>query len=52
MEKKKIYRYDDYFGEPEDDISIYSRNVRESLVDDDELSPIEDAFMEGYENAI
>lgn len=35
----------------EDDINIYSREVRESLLDDDELSPIEEAFMSGYEDA-
>ena len=36
----------------EDDFSIYSKEVRESLLDDDELSPMEDAFMNGYEDAI
>ena len=35
----------------EDDISIYSKEVRESLLDDDELSPMEEAFMNGYEDA-
>ena len=35
----------------EDDISIYSRDVRESMLDDDELSPMEEAFMNGYEDA-
>ena len=35
----------------EDDISIYSKDVRESLLDDDELSPMEEAFMNGYEDA-
>ena len=37
--------------ESEDDISIYSRNTRELLLDDDELTPVEDAFMNGYEEA-
>jgi len=38
--------------EKDDDIDIYSKDVRESLLDDDELSPMEDAFMNGYEDAI
>ena len=37
--------------ESEDDISIYSKGVRESLLDDDELSAAEEAFMSGYEAA-
>ena len=36
----------------EDDFSIYSRHNRESQLEDDELSPIEEAFMKGYDNAI
>ena len=35
----------------EDDTTIYSKDVRESLLDDDELSPFEEAFMNGYEDA-
>ena len=35
--------------EESDDTNFYSRSVRESLLDDDELSPIEEAFMEGYD---
>ena len=38
--------------ESEDDIGIYSKSVRESLLDNDELSPIEEAFMNGYEDAV
>ena len=38
--------------ESDDDISIYSKSVRESLLDDDELSPMEEAFMNGYEDAV
>lgn len=49
MRQKKFYR--DSEGS-EDDISIYSRDVRESLLDDDELSPMEEAFMNGYEDAM
>ena len=36
----------------EDDLSIYSSEVRESLLEDDELSPFEEAFMNGYDRAI
>ncbi|MBS3105260.1 hypothetical protein J4234_03330 [Candidatus Woesearchaeota archaeon] len=36
----------------EDYFSIYSRHNRKSQLEDDELSPIEEAFMEGYDNAI
>ncbi|MBI2656844.1 hypothetical protein HYX03_03835 [Candidatus Woesearchaeota archaeon] len=46
---KKKYASDE---ESDDDISIYSKSVRESLLDDDELSPMEEAFMNGYEDAI
>ena len=35
----------------EDDISIYSKDTRELMLDDDELSPMEEAFMNGYEDA-
>lgn len=49
MPKKKHHSDDE---DNEDDISIYSKNVRESLLDDDELSPMEEAFMRGYEEAI
>ena len=37
--------------ESSDDINIYSKDVRELLLDDDELSPAEEAFMNGYEDA-
>ena len=46
--KKKYFHRDE---EGSDDISIYSKNVRESLLEDDELSPMEEAFMNGYEDA-
>ena len=45
---RKWYRKEE---KEEDDISIYSKDVREELLDDDELSPMEDAFMNGYEDA-
>ena len=35
-----------------DDESIYSEDVRDLLLEDDELSPFEDAFMRGYEEAM
>ena len=44
---KRKYRSD----EEDDDINIYSKAVRESMLDDDELTPIEEAFMNGYEDA-
>ena len=50
MVLKKSFKRDEEGSE--DDISIYSRNVRESMLDDDELSPMEEAFMNGYEDAI
>ena len=41
-----------YYEEKEDDGSIYSKEMRESLLEDDELTPIEEAFMSGYEDAV
>ena len=49
MLKKRFNREEE---KSDDDISIYSKDVRESLLDDDELSPIEEAFMNGYEDAV
>ena len=46
---KRKYKEED---KDEDDTSIYSKEVRESMLDDDELSPMEEAFMEGYEDAV
>ena len=48
MLKKK--RYSD--GESDEDNDIYSKDARELLLDDDELSPMEEAFMNGYEDAV
>ena len=31
--------------------NIYSEKTRDNLLDDDELSPDEEAFMRGYEEA-
>jgi len=40
--------YEEYEGTGGDE-SIYDEDSRKDLVDDDELSPQEEAFMEGYE---
>lgn len=48
MLKKRIYADEET---NEDDINIYSKDVRENLLDNDELSPLEEAFMSGYEDA-
>lgn len=45
-------KYDADDDESDDDTSIYSKNVRELLLEDDELTPMEEAFMSGYEDAI
>ena len=37
-----------YFEEEQD---IYNKKTREALIEDDEISGTEEAFMEGYENA-
>jgi hypothetical protein len=34
-----------------EDDSIYSEDVREELLEDDEISPMESAFMKGYDEA-
>ena len=34
-----------------DEENIYTREARLHLVEDDELSPAEEAFMQGYEEA-
>ncbi len=48
MLKKRGYSSD----ENEDDIGIYSKNAIASMLEDDELSPFEEAFMNGYEDAL
>ena len=35
----------------DDEENIYSEEARESLLEEDELSPEEEAFMKGYEQA-
>jgi len=43
-----------YIPEEEDlgDDSIYSEVTRDQLLEDDELSPMEEAFMRGYDEAL
>ena len=48
MIKRKI-EYDE--ENKDDDANIYSKEARESMLDDDELTPMEEAFMAGYEEA-
>ena len=49
MQIKKKYK--GHEEKNEDDFDFYSKDVREIMVEDDELSPIEEAFMEGYDTA-
>ncbi|MEE9525485.1 MAG: hypothetical protein V3V78_02655 [Candidatus Woesearchaeota archaeon] len=39
---------EEYF---EEDENIYSEDIREHLLEDGEISPEEQAFMQGYEEA-
>ena len=47
---KKLY-LGDFEELDEDDMSIYSKQNREHMLEDDELTPIEEAFLAGYESA-
>ena len=38
--------------EENDDTSIYTKEIRQEMLEDDELSPMEEAFMNGYEDAV
>lgn len=49
MEKK--FWLEDEIKEDIEDESIYSEDVREQLLDDDEISPEEAGFMKGYDEA-
>ena len=44
---KETVQEDDWI----EDESIYSEDTRESMVEDDEISPEEEAFMRGYDEA-
>ena len=52
MLNKRVFRGEKREEQSEDDISIYSKDTRESMLEDDELSPMEEAFMNGYEEAV
>jgi len=48
---KNEFLSDEEFDEILEDDSIYSENVREQLLEDDELSPMEAGFMKGYDES-
>jgi len=50
--EKSDKTHDHYLEDFELNDNIYSDNVRESLLENDELSPVEEAFMHGYEESI
>ena len=50
MLKRKFF--DEDSEKEEDDLDIYSTHIRESLLEDDEINSLEEAFMNGYENFI
>jgi hypothetical protein len=39
------------YEEDEGEENVYQEETREGLVDDDEISPEEEGFMQGYEEA-
>lgn len=41
----------DPYAAEEGEENVYQENTREELVDNDELSPEEEAFMKGYDEA-
>ena len=47
----KKFLLDEELTEILEDDSIYSEDVREQLLEDDELSPEEAGFMKGYDEA-
>ena len=52
MEKENEYFSDEGDEYPSEEENIYSNDGRERLLEDDELSPQEAAFMQGYEEAL
>ena len=44
---KMFYEEDEYYEDEDSD--IYKKAMRSLLLEDDEISEIEEAFMEGYE---
>lgn len=47
----KKFLWDEELNKILEDDSIYSEDVREQLLEDDELSPEEAGFMKGYDEA-
>lgn len=43
------YENEEDLPEDEQDRDVYKRSYRESLEEDDEITPEEEGFMEGYE---
>ena len=48
--KGDIFEDEELARDTEDD-GIYSENTRDQLLEDDEISPMEAAFMQGYDEA-
>ncbi len=48
--KTNVPRYEELIDEEADE-DVYSGEIRESLLEDDEMSQEEEAFMRGYEEA-
>ena len=48
IDKRKFSTVDENW----DDLGIYSSDSREALLEDDEISPFEEAFMNGYEGEL
>ena len=46
-----MYDEEDEYIEFDNEESVYSDDSRENLIEDDELSPQEEGFMKGYEEA-
>jgi hypothetical protein len=51
MKQTKIELVEDNWTEFLEDENIYSENSRASLLEDDELSLVEEGFMVGYDEA-
>lgn len=51
MKQTKFEMVEDDWAEFLEGESIYSDSSRQELLEDDELSPIEVGFMEGYDEA-
>lgn len=49
MKRIKLIRLDEGISE---EAGVYSENSREAMLEEDELSPIEDGFMKGWDEAV